>query len=256
MVYHGRIVVAGITPKGEQFAAYSISGRSSFSKKRKFDLAADRVYVAPIGRPTAEQEKLRHLIFYNAMRARGDTLFVTNGAQTDLQENENRRILNFCDDFQGASPLNEAEAIMAEWGYENDPPIFTPRTALVRYPTNRAIFSMATKFLGGTGVGAIDMHLGKGCPRGLATYRGEDNSPTPWSIENSGYIDKCMIHVPIDTETPEEIADQLYRFVDQDLVVASAGAVLKDGRWEIAVKNRFKTEEEFQMYTAEREAGK
>ncbi len=249
MVYHGRIVVAGLTPSRNPFAAYAISGRSEGSKKRWFLNLFDSVVVQPVGGElTAEQEKSSHLIFYNAMRKRKDALlFTTNGAQTDTNYIDDKKIMNFYDDFE---TRGDATNILEEWGYENDPPIFTPRIALVSFPYDRALFSIVTKSGVLKTASSKTKMLSHDSAVALSTYQAKDDNALPWSFESPSDIEKCLINVPLNGESPEEIADQLYNFLDNRFVVSTAGAVfdVEKQKWNIAVKNSYRTEEEFRAY--------
>ncbi len=245
MVYHGRIIVTGFTGLGEPFAAYAISGRSQMSKKRELRVTGpETLYVDSLGQRTLEQERLADLIFYNAMHVKNDKLIVTNGAQTDVKMKDGQKIPNFYDNFEGKDPIRETDAIMSAWGHENDPPFFTPRTALVRFPGQEAYFSIATKYQDGSGVGTIRIEIGN--PRGLATYRAQNDEAASWSIPNSGHLYACTIAPDVGGNSTQDIARSLYEFLDPRFAVASVAAVFRNGIWEIGTPlNRYRDEEDF-----------
>jgi IMP cyclohydrolase len=243
VVYHGRIIVAGETDSGIPFAGYAISGRSRGTQRRKLEAHGTRVRVSPLGELTSEQERLRDLIFYDAVRTKEDRLIVANGAQSDARTKGGKPILNLFDDFDPRDPRGTSERIMAQWGYEADPPIYTPRISLVRFPDRLAVFSMAARYQDRAAVGAVEVEADRGDRAwGLATYRADDDSAAPWSIRGSGDLPGCLVRIRIDGGSPREIAESLYGSLDPRFVVSAAGSTFSRGRWDVAVKNRFESE--------------
>jgi len=253
MVYHGRMPVALVTPEGRPAAGYLVQVRSLPNKKRKFELLSDRLYAAPLD-PKDLEKPDADLIFYHTMLSKNGMLFVTNGAQTDMQTLRSKSVRNFHDnfsgnqnDFSGRIPFSEAEAIMSDWGYEPDN-MFTPRVALVRYP-GCALFAIVSKHENG-GVGVISVGVTE-ASIGLPTYTESNGQAVSLSVENSGYLYENLVHIPVTGNTAEEIANQLYEFSDPKLIVASAGAVFRNGKWEIAFKNKFNSLEDYERFAAE-----
>jgi IMP cyclohydrolase len=261
MVYIGRVEIAGRNPKGRLFSTYAISGRSTPSKKRRFEFYPDegRINVAGIGEPTEEQRRMADLIFYNCMRTKGQTLIVTNGAQTDVSSTGK---LNFYDQSE-KDMLEGSAAIMEDWKYEPDykPPIFTPRTGLVLSPSGEAIFSIAARQSDEdeANVSAVTRtQLNKpGHAIGLATYKGHDTQALPWrgtdlkgrGADLKGFVPCFFPDHVFSGETPQELVDEMYGFMDPRYVVAAAAAIWDGEKWLLAEpNNRFKDEAEFKAY--------
>lgn len=240
-MYFGRMPLALVTPDGKPAAGYLVQARSLSNRKRKIEPLPDRLYVAPLD-PKDLEKPDSDLIFYHTMLCKGNTLVVTNGAQTDMPTLSGRAVRNFEKDFSDSDPMGEAEVIMQDWGYEPDS-MSTPRVALVRCP-DKAVFAIASKHDHG-GVGAISMTVVNAC--GLPTYTERDGQAVSLSIEKSGYLHRYLVDIPVTGSTAKEIADQLYD-LGGDIIVASAGAVFSDERWGIAFRNRFETLEEFEAF--------
>lgn len=276
MVYLGRVILSGITPDGNSFAAYAISGRSPGSQKRRFELLPDgHVYVGNIGELTPWQEEFKDLIFYNCMRTRGDLLFVTNGAQTDARIEEKEKedsakkigswlkkekffCPTFYHDFQNVKSQLDSELILMKWGYEPDAPIYTPRIAFVRKPRGDSIFSIAARMDENedrlyTAQRLIDDKRSAG----IATYKGIGDEAASWRGSDIVALAPWVFGHSVSGNTPDEIRDSMYDFMDPRFVVASVGAVWDGARWAISEpKNRWNSPKEFEAYLAEREAEK
>jgi IMP cyclohydrolase len=137
-----------------------------------------------------------------------------------------------------------AEEIMENNGYERDE-FSTPRLSIVRNP-KVALFSIVVNNDGKDKADSISVELSPGKTLGLSTYHGDGLEVVSWA----GDIDirGCLFEIPITKESPSEIAQEFYEFFDSNLVISTASAVFKEKKWNIAVKNSYETEEEFQNY--------
>ena len=264
-MYIGRVCFAGITPDGYPSASYAISGRRPSSQKRRFVPywvpTDNRIYVGPIGEPTDEQKRDAHLIFYNCMRVSGDRLFVTNGAQTDVDMRDGDVMPNFYENF-GCIPGSDVEPIQANeilsrWGYEHDPPIFTPRIALVNGLGSKALFAIAARESDDDPAvysAQAEISVRNSNAVGLATYQGDETDAIPWRGNDirKYNLSRCILQAPIRGSTPDEIRDSLYDYMDPRYVVAAVAAVYDGRRWVISEpKNRFADVAAFEAYASE-----
>ena len=249
--YIGRVVVNLLADDGSPSAAYAVMVRSPPNKARKFYDRGDRLYMGPLVEGSEPTVQNAGLIFYNTMLQKGNALFVTNGQQTDGRTyNGKRPEISFEDTFfPTAEPITTSEEIMQQWGYEQDS-MKTPRVTLARFP-NIGLFSIASEYNGETRADAI-VHQPGFTPRGLSTYEIVDGQAVARHIANSGEIQKCLVEIPIGGNSPEELADSLFHAMHPDLVVASAAAVFRNGKWQVAFRNRFGTPEDLEAYKAER----
>src|SRR3989344_1648014 len=247
MTYFGRMPVSYITPEGNPAAGYLIQVRSLPNKKRKLEPLTDRLYVSPLD-PADLEKPDADLIFYHTMLRKGNSLIVTNGAQTDMNNLRGKKVRNFDEEFSGKNPILESEAVMSDWGYEPDS-MSTPRVALVRYP-DISFFSIASKN-GDGGIGAIQVSVSSSGALGLPTYTEREGQTVSLSVPGSGNIQPFMVRIPLTGNTATEIANELYEFSRPDIIVASAGAVLRNGKWEVDFRNKFNSIEEYEEFAAE-----
>ncbi|HLC77211.1 MAG TPA: IMP cyclohydrolase [archaeon] len=259
MSYIGRACFSGMTSEGYPFVSYVISGRSAGSQKRRFKLyfdlntGEDRVNVGSLGEPTEDQKKRADLIFYNCMRTRNGTIFVTNGAQTDVNVFENRPARNFYSGFGAAT----AEEILGDWGYEPDAPLFTPRIALVKGEGRDALFAIAARQSDDddrTYTGQITVPVNGSEATGIATYKGlHESEAQPWRGVDLEHLNLCLVRFPIRGVDPEEIRDSTYKAIDPRYVVAAAAAVYDGRKWVFAEpKNKWDSLEEFEAGEAKK----
>ena len=256
MSYIGRVCFSGLTTDGYPFVSYAISGRSAGSKRRRFELFPDeeRIYVGSLGEPTEDQKKQADLIFYNCMRTRNGTIFVTNGAQTDVNVFENRPARNFYSGFGAAT----AEEILGDWGYEPDAPLFTPRIALVKGEGRDALFAIAARQSDDDPsvlTRELSLNVSNSTATGIATYKGlHESEAQPWRGIDLDSLGLCLLRFPIRGVEPEEIRDSTYNIIDQRFVVASVAAIYNGKSWIFSEpRNRWNSLEEFE---AEKEARK
>jgi len=115
--YPGRGIIVGTTPDGTKaVSAYFIMGRSQNSRNRVFKLKeGGTVITAAFDESKVEDPSL---IIYNAIRAHGEKLIVTNGDQTDTVYDGLENGLSF------------GEALKSR-EFEPDGPNFTPRISAV-----------------------------------------------------------------------------------------------------------------------------
>ncbi len=110
--YPGRGIIIGKSDDGKSaVAAYFIMGRSENSRNRRFEetdsgLRTTAVDISKVTDPS--------LVIYNAVKAVGDRIIVTNGDQTDT----------IADFIKAGRTFEEA---LRTRTFEPDPPILTPR---------------------------------------------------------------------------------------------------------------------------------
>ena len=106
--YPGRGLVVGSLTSGHPFWLYFVTGRSASSLERRAATGADgTITIEPLNRRA--DDELRH---YVAARPMADGWLVGNGAQVA---------------GVGKVDLARLPTAFAEWEYEPDPPIWTPR---------------------------------------------------------------------------------------------------------------------------------
>jgi len=229
MVYLGRVVGIGKNDDGLDFGVYAVSGRSEMSKQRRAEIAGNSVSIGPSGELTEEQKKMSNLIFYDAIRVpempneqEHLPLVLSNGVHTNDIEKY----------LRSYSRLNSVESALADNGVEPDK-YRTPRIAGAAQVPFGAVLGIVTE--DGIGVSNFtDSFLSK--KPFVSTYCGDENDPKEIVIPRislpTGYLD-------VNGRTAQELADSMYGWMDQDLVVCSAAALwLPDKKqWEIAVRN-------------------
>ncbi len=113
--YPGRLIAAGVTPKGETVYAYAIMGRSQNSRNRVFKLENGELRTEPYD---SSKVKDPSLIIYPAVLKAKDCMVVANGDQS----------INIRDAVNADRTL---ESAIEERTYEPDEPNYTPRISVV-----------------------------------------------------------------------------------------------------------------------------
>lgn len=247
-MYLGRLVGVGrLGPFDKAFAVYAVSGRSEGSKKRKafykkngiridsserkdipfllkpFDLMTGGIFSLP-----REQWKNRKLILYDAMKGKNKhcLLAVSNGRQTGPTY---RYLKLLYPELEKDSHLGIQEGFVDLEGAEPD-----------RYRTPRitGIISGTKAFLGiVTGSGSIAKKVRlEEKTQYVSTYSGDPSDNKKIVIPDltipTGEID-------LTGKNAQDLADNLYDWMDQYLVVSTAAALWNPSisEWEFAVRN-------------------
>jgi len=247
-MYLGRVVGLGVLPDERKFAAYVVSGRSDSSRSRKARVYENgfmkRVNIGPLNPDslTPEQQEQAQWIFYNAMIApiNNSKLLVSNGEQTDVAYMFTR------DRTVGGENMHEINAIrcaMKALGPERDRPR-TPRIA--GFIDGTALQSWKGEYLAIiTEDGYFfypDQGQGFECEPGkmyfVSTYIGNPDNPRDIVIPR-GKVKVPMGVIDLHGKRAEQLADNLYDWVDPDLIVCSAAALwnVDKGEFDIAVRN-------------------
>ena len=116
--YPGRLIVIGTSPDGRQdVVIYAITGRSPSSQARKLVHRDHGIWVQPTDEATLKQGNVDLLVYPAVLFGRGGTA-VSNGKQTtDIRDRLK----------PGADPVAVLSDALANWEFEPDAPIFTPR---------------------------------------------------------------------------------------------------------------------------------
>ena len=234
-MYLGRVVGLGINNYGRPFAVYAVSGRSEGSKTRR--AVIDKyigIKIEPLEETTPEQEKMRDLIFYDAIRVgngpkSGSTRYVivSNGKQTDAISHAST-----CNDVR----FDITQGFNRVGGAEPDE-YKTPRIVGKMCLDDKKIKEAALGIVTENGVisSFIDFPRNN-IAKYVSTYEGDIDDP------KRIVISKLKIphgEFDIDGNSAQELADNMYNWMDKDVVVCSAAALYSwdNERWELAVRN-------------------
>lgn len=213
--YHGRIIILGRAESGKNVIAYAVTGRSSPSRARKFELDAGAIKTAPTN-PDDLKKGNPALLIYPAIMDVGYFGVVSNGAQTSLIAG----IANHAErDFNLTTLLSSSFMFPHHIGgiditsYEPDAPNYTPRISGV-LARERAALSIIKHELGdnvsrsffefpliaGRGK-AISTYTGQNVPKGavIPSFRGE-----PLDVELKGTSAEEIAHNFYQTLGPKE----------------------------------------------------
>jgi IMP cyclohydrolase len=226
MAYFGRIVAVGRTVQDEPAVIYGISGRSEGSKKRKLALekyeGMQCVHVREIGELTADQRARYDIFFYPAIVAHGSLAVVTNGNHTkDLVDT----ILS--------EPHEDGNFAEALDGREYEPDDYsTPRIAgQISWFDEEPLVEAAVLSKESRNLMIIDK-LASGLFACISTYQGKGDEPEK---PEKGRI----WHQKFSGASAQELADELYNWLEPDKRVATGSAVMKHSsrEWQLAVRN-------------------
>lgn len=156
--YPGRGLIYHTDPKGDASWVYFITARSDASKARRLRVDRDCLVVAPSD-DSAASDELRH---YACARWTDGTLVVGNGDHVDVI-------------VRGLERRQPLDQIVSSLEPEPDPPIWTPRIALVM--EERAHFVSVSRSATGTvrRVQEVPRTAGVACV--LTTYSGTARDP-------------------------------------------------------------------------------
>jgi len=233
--YPGRQIFLGITEKGNPAFAYLVTGRSSGSRERKATQMEHGIVMGPLG--DVPYDPLRH---YTAVKGNNDIglMAVSNGIQTEVIF-ESYKLLYHVASTPSKSYLKK---IMDGARYEPDS-LNTPRIAGVitnHVGKSAPVFLIAIITSNGPAV-AWKLQPAPGTLIGISTYQGNMEKPEPFRIDDGLPV------VPFDVETPEKIADFIYKISAEtnqgdDIRVCAIGGIRSvDGlTWKTAIINRHK----------------
>ncbi len=247
-MYLGRLVGVGrLGPYDKAFAVYAVSGRSDPSKERKakikyrqsgvmidssrrkrvplllkpFDLLTDGFLSLP-----REQWKKRKLILYDAMRSdsKNGLLVVSNGRQTDPIYDW--LIPDDPDDFHLA-----IDAGLVDCGGAEPDDYRTPRIAGVISSNGKAALGIVTE----NGMISEKVNLTQKT-KYVSTYKGDPDNQEKIVISD---LILPTGEINLAGKSAQDLADNLYDWMDRDLVVCTAAALWNPtiSEWELAVRN-------------------
>ena len=219
MVYIGRAVGLGRTPNTNPVALYAVSGRSEESRARKATIHDGAVHIGPLD--GSDNDPLRH---YDAMTLVDSSIVVSNGVHTN----------DIAEAYEKVKRSEDAiKNVLDELGAEPDS-YHTPRIA--------ALFNFVQHYRGYFGIvnegrepntWYNTIEVGKAFM--LPTYKGDRQDPRNVVVNDSQHIFPLNLY----ENTPEELAEELYRMIDGYFVVSAVAAVwnFNDQKWEFAVRN-------------------
>jgi IMP cyclohydrolase len=222
--------------------AYAVTGRSPSSQARRFGIGDDgNVYTRPTDESTLAKGNPA-LLVYPALMFYGESIAVSNGAQTRLVFEElirnNDRFASPVELLVKAFRTSQFAAGIDITRYEPDDPNFTPRISGCLTSTGAAL---AITKRGGMAEALRSFHdvplslPGRG--KLIATYTGENANPLPSFAGEP-------LDVEISAETVDELAANLYAAIGPKgdgpdyRVAAVAAAQLGDGQRRIKIINR------------------
>ncbi len=249
MIYSGRGITVGMTPRGNVFVGYTLTGRSPSSQARmliKKPLlgmpSAFRIETMPTNREELEKGNPA-LLIYPAIICFGESILVSNGAQTEL-------LFSASQEEWTATKANSALSILEEafssehvvegidlTAFEPDAPNFTPRiSACVN--GRHAAFHIVRRQAEGKMEDYRPVELAPGEARMITTYAGGNETPLkPFTGD--------LLRASIESENAAALARNLFDSVrggtspEVDFRV-SAAVVLRNerGDFDIAIVNR------------------
>ncbi len=226
MVYLGRVVGIGKMEDRKPFVLYAVSGRSEESKQRKASIyeSEGRVHIGPLD--GSDSDLLRH---YDAVQAgrNNSYIVVSNGSQTD-------GIASRCSKLMTRPGLRSNIQKSLDCMRAEPDACHTPRIA--------AIYTPNQHFSGFFGIRnyrraaeAWELDLTEGMAFLLPTYKGDPNDPRAVIVSHADGNPA----VDFNGKTAQQLADQLYDWVDRNLVVCTAAYAQEEwGKpWKFAVRN-------------------
>ncbi len=224
MVYSGRGIIVGMTPNGNPFVGYSLTGRSSSSQARKL-VEGDKkgkIKTGTIRTDVTDKEQLEKgspaLLLYPAIvpvLAENNSIIASNGAQTKLIYSELMR--HDGADQKPSSVIRHAfDRSFFEYDqhedrwidittYEPDAPNNTPRISSCVINNIVAMNIVKKGDLGQSEIEYINL-LKPGKGKLITTYKGGNEEPLlPFEGE--------PLDVRIESEFPEEIVENIYEAI-------------------------------------------
>jgi len=252
MTYSGRGITVGMTPSGAPFIGYSLTGRSPPSQARElvYD-EKNQVVRTSVTDPEQLADGSPALLLYPAIANSSKGMVVSNGAQTKLIYSEAIRIVGKTTEevlgralgarafgpYESFWEYDAKEGWIDITSYEPDAPNFTPRISAYQRGSNAAMYIVRKTEDGGLFSIGFKISLIPKEGKLITTYKGGNEKPLlPF--------DSNPLDVAITSESPEEIVDSLYDAIkggqnpEDNYRVASAVMMLKDGKPEVAIRNR------------------
>ncbi len=133
--YPGRLIILGKDLSGKKvIAVYAITGRSPSSQARRLVRKNNSIWTEAIGERKLRAAKTEILLYPALYLSKG--IAIGNGQQTEAVKNNLKPDHN---------PLQILSSALAEWSYENDPPLFTPRISGCLVSSDKAALSIIKK---------------------------------------------------------------------------------------------------------------
>ena len=239
MTYSGRGITVGMTPSGDPFIGYSLTGRSPPSQARELVYDEKNQVVRT---SVTDEEQLRKgspaLLLYPAVAYKGMGIVASNGAQTKLiytkSGDPSKRLHRAF--YLPFWEYDAKEGWIDITSYEPDVPNFTPRISAC-LGGGEAAMHITRKVSGGQNSIVYPYELNPGEGKLITTYKGRNEKPLlPFEGE--------PLEVKVGSESAEEVAYSLYDAIkggqnpEDNYRVAAAVMMLKDGKPEVAIKNR------------------
>jgi IMP cyclohydrolase len=233
--YPGRIVGVGRTKSGKPLAIYAVTGRSEMSKLRKAVVVGNSVEITPLGKLTPEQEANRDLIIYQAMSINraNQALVVSNGKQT------NPIFHLICHYNLGL--YDALYSAMYTMGFEPDK-YKTSRIAgiVLPNPNIRRVLSMVVDDETQPEGKRVDVALLDAGTAGhiefICTYTGDLENPRSPELS---WQKNWIYSAEVEGDSANEIAQELYDALDENVRVAAVAAILEHDGWMIDVCNLY-----------------
>lgn len=228
--YPGRQLFIGLTAQGAPALLYLVTGRSPASRERRAVTRDNSIIMGPIG--DAPYDALRH---YTAVKYDNTSgvAAVTNGIQTEAIY-ETYRLLHNVDSTPTAAYLQ-----MIMEGAKSEPDsLNTPRIgAVITHTGGKPVLMAAIKRVDAPAAVFMPTAV-PGSFAGVSTYQGGMDNPTAYDVSKRAAI------LQVTATTPPTLAQYLYdlsaaSYNGDDIRVCAVGSVYADGKWTLAVVNRF-----------------
>lgn len=213
MKYSGRRITLGVTPNGDSFVAYSLTGRSTSSQARRLvEVEEGRVVTMPTNEDEIRKGNTA-LLLYPAVVRVGDILIASNGAQTKFIEEMAKTHQDIRVDSLLRKTFNPDASYMIDGidvnCYEPDAPNNTPRISGVVKGPNVEFYIVRTQK-----PGSVEKHanfyftkLKPGQAKAVTTYAGGNENPLlPFTDTPNDW----PMNVTVGSTKPEDIARVVY----------------------------------------------
>jgi IMP cyclohydrolase len=217
--YPGRLIVIGAPPAGRRAVVlYAITGRSPSSQARKLVRRDGGIWVQPTDEETLRQGQVE-LLVYPAVLFGPSGLAVSNGRQTaGVRDNLK----------PGVKPVASLAAALADWEFEPDAPIFTPRISGCLCDEGAGLSIIRRGPSGESLRSYFEVGLKPGEGRLVSTYAGPNADPLPVFAGDPRFL-------ALGGATAAETAEDAYRSLGpgpsgKDFRVAVACLFVPEGR--------------------------
>lgn len=163
--YPGRLIILGKDLSAHNIiAVYAITGRSPSSQARRLVKKNNSIWTEATEEKQLSPDKTELLLYPALYFSQG--IAIGNGQQSQAIKNNLK---------PGHNPLQILSAALAEWSFENDPPIFTPRISGCLASSERAALSIIKRSENGSPLRNIfEFALVPGRGRMISTYEGKN----------------------------------------------------------------------------------